>query len=257
MNPGTGAAKILCGGLLFLGFLSLSPNLQSEERPKSSSAEAPRDFPSEAKDAPRTTLSLRGKSIYSGEIPALLTSYDSVGQQSVGVSQDYTNRIINFSGIPAKYDPWAPKIGAQLTQNNVEENSVSLRRRNADVVFINKDGIAFSNGTASIQKDGPFLNVTFLSPRDANVITLDGLAFQVSSKSKKSLETAIQKHEILLIKSVPKEPITLRVREVSSGKQWERLVYPMFRSASPGVLLYIVQDVTIGKSKGTDPNYDQ
>lgn len=257
MNPGTGAWKILGAGLLFVALLSLSANLQSEEPPKSSAEEASRDFPSDAKNAARTTLSLRGKSIYSGEIPALLTSYDSGGQQSVGVSQSYMNHIIDFSGIPAKYDPWAPKIGVQLTHNNVEENSVSLRRRNTDVVFIKKDGIVFSKGTTSIHEDGPLLNVTFLSPRDLNVITLDGLVFQVSSQSKKSLETAIQKHEILLIKSVPKEPITLRVREVSSGKKWERVVYPMFRSASPGVLLYTVQDVTIGKFRGTDPNYDQ
>ena len=257
MKTRTGLAKILISSLLFLWLLSLSPALQSEEDPESSPAKASLGFPSEAKNVVRTNLSLRGKSIYAGDIPAWFTSYDSAGQQSVGVSQDYTNRIIDISEIPVEYDPWAPKIGVQLTHKNIEENSVSIRRRNAEAVFVNKDGIVFPKGNASIQKEGPFINVTFLSPRTLNVITLDGLSFQVSSRSRKSLETDIQKHEILLIKNVPKEPITLRISEVSTGKNCERVVFPMFRSASPGVLLYIIQDVTIGKSKGTDPDYNQ
>lgn len=188
-----------------------------------------------------------------GGMPMMLSVYNEKGTQTVGLSGDYHNTLIDISAFPIKRDPWKPKLAQQEGRS---QYGVSLRRRHYKTAFIDKKGIVFPGDIKKVSTAGPYVDVTFLAPKTEIVIPLKGLNIKVSSKSKGALEIVRKKHEIIEVRNVPNEPLDIEVIEEKSGKKWSSTLFPMYRGAVSGAIFYYALDVPLGERRKGDPNYD-
>ncbi|MBN2269873.1 MAG: LysM peptidoglycan-binding domain-containing protein [Sedimentisphaerales bacterium] len=211
-------------------------------------------------NARRIKLSVRGEQIYVGEVPFMLSSYNSSGETAgmgfISLSADLMNTILDISELPEKYDPWSPKLGVQIGGGQKIVGIASLRRKMCRSAFINSNGAVFPDSIRRIARGGPFVALWFSSPND-NQISLQDLKIEASSKTQESFKMRQVEGDIVILEKVPREAISLRItsRYADVNQEWTGTLFPAFRSATPGIVLYSVKNVNVGREKSKiDPN---
>jgi len=201
-----------------------------------------------------------GGKIKVGGLPLMLAAYDDAGHQGSGssgisMSGNYSNTIIDLEEIPRSLDPFWPTIGAQVSGGKTAA-TVSVRKRKVERLFLDADGLAFREERRSVAEGGPYISMTFIDPA-TKIIALSSIDVTVSNAAGKKLETTPQDFEIVLVKSVQREPLLVEVSDKQTGVKWSTKLFPMFRSSEPDLVFYTVTKVPIGKSLATDPSYEE
>lgn len=193
-----------------------------------------------------------------GDFPLILATYGATGRPAGGgglmLSGDYTNVLIDLGYISRNLDPFVPMLGVQENADR-SSTSVSIRRRKVEKLFINANGLGFPEPLRTIAKGGPFISITL---RDAahNVIDLLTVDLTITNPAGIQLVIVRQDHGIVLVKSVQRETLRLRASDRRNGQSWSTELFPMFRSSEPNLVLYSVNDVTIGQPLAAKPTYE-
>jgi hypothetical protein len=72
---------------------------------------------------------------------------------------------------------------------------------------------------------------------------------QVKTKSGRVLKTHMEEGGPLTIEGVPREPLYFAITSPASDSHWESVLFPAFRSASGGVVIYTMNDVWVRRAK--------
>ena len=204
-------------------------------------------------------LRLHGNSISTGSVPLMLLRYDKNGNGvSSGMSRISTvlrDVVLNLEELPRHVDPWSPKLGIQL-EGEEQIAIVAVRRRKADHVFLDKNGIAWPDDVNKVPGDGPTITLTFLSP-DHKVIALTELSVSVTTGDERALKTDLLEHQILRVRGVPDELLTVLAKDSKTGKSWSIPLFPKFRAADKDVILYSLLKVPVGRTLESDPTYEE
>jgi hypothetical protein len=83
----------------------------------------------------------------------MMAAYDAEGHQVATLSGNYSNTIIDLEEIPRSLDPFWPTIGAQPSSGNAAILA-SVRKRKAERLFIDADGVTFREERRSMAEGG-------------------------------------------------------------------------------------------------------
>ena len=192
-------------------------------------------------------LSVRDKKVYAGDIPFILSSRDATGEVAGGlsgaftgsISADLNDLILHFSEVP-----WDLTLGVQVEGANQLDGAVALRRNLCQSAFIDPQGLVFPGEAIEVDQTGPSITVKFSSPGG-----IGHLAVQVKTKSGRVLKTHMEEGGPLTIEDVPREMLYLTITSSASDGRWASVLFPAFRSASGGVVVYTMNDVWVRRAK--------
>ena len=194
-------------------------------------------------------LSVRNEQIYVGDTPYMLSSYDATGKTAgmgfLSLSADLRNTILYISDVPEKYDP---PLGVQVKGGRTVAAFVVLRRKMCTTAFIDSEGVVFPDKVRQVDETGPSVTVKFISP-NGNDVLLKDLVVQVKSRTGQLLRTSPTEGDMLIIKRVPREAIDITITSSASGGKWTGVLFPAYRSAKTGLVIYSLKNVSVGTEK--------
>ena len=77
----------------------------------------------------------------------------------------------------------------------------------------------------------------------------------METESGESVSQVIGEQDILHVKNVPSEVLSVLLRDKQSGKAWEMTVFPSYRSSRAGLVLYKIRGVPVGRELAVSPEY--
>ena len=201
--------------------------------------------------ARKIKLSVRNGEIYVGDVPFMLSSYDSFGKTGgmglLNLSADLRNSILDISEVPVP----GTSLSVQVEKGQKVVAIAALMRKMCKSAFINSHGAVFPDSVRKIEKDGPFVAIWFDSP-NGNQISLHDLKIEASSETQKTFKIRQVEGDIVILEKVPREPIKIRITSSTVGQEWAGTLFPAFRGATPGLVLYRVKNVNVGKEKSQE-----
>lgn len=223
--------------------------------PRSPRGGLSRPADSAASEVRRMKLTIRDKTIYAGQYPHMLSSYDAAGEAAgtgaFSLSGDMRNTIMDISDIPEESDPWSPKLGVQCGVGDKQVALVTLRRKLCSAAYIDSEGVVFPGEAREVDETGPSITVQFNSPA-GNPICLKGVSVKVKTRSGKTLKTRPVEDNMLTIEHVPREALNITVAS-SVLKHWKGVLFPAYRSAKAGLVFYCLKDVSVGEEDASPP----
>lgn len=194
-------------------------------------------------------LSVRDNSLYVGNVPFMLSSYDATGNTAGGgflsLSADLRNTILDFSDIP---ESWNPIIAVQVRGGGAVAAIVSLRRKMCASAFIDSEGIVFPDKVRQVDETGLSVTLSFRSPKGKDLL-LNDLVVQVKSRTGQIIKTRLVEDDMLTIERVPREPLDITITSSASSANWAGVLFPAYRSAKAGLVIYRLNNVSVGKEK--------
>jgi len=190
-------------------------------------------------DADYVQLHIRDGMVYAGELPHLLAQYDSDGKP-IGLSADLRNSGFDLSKLPTSS---VVGLATELNKDYSRRVKISVPRKRCQKVFINDDLLVFADSIDRVQNGGPFINIKFLSD-EKRLIPIDKLTVTITDRSRKYNPIIQIRNHTLLLGVVGTQPLKIIVRDAESGKTWTDTIFPYLRSATPGIVLYQVRNVT-------------
>jgi TPR repeat protein len=160
-------------------------------------------------------------------------------------------------------DPFSPVLGVQVDRDKTVV-AASMRVRKASEIFIDGNGLAFPetahigeriSTNRTVEDQGPFINLTFLNSA-RKPIALSTLDVKVSDANGQPLNTTNQDFEIVLVKSVQRAAIKVALTDRRNGQSWTVDLFPMYRSGTPNLILYSIQNVAVGVAVDANPQYE-
>jgi hypothetical protein len=191
-------------------------------------------------------LSVRDKQVYAGDIPFFLSSYDAdggtggvSGSSGVRLSADLRGLILHFSEVP-----WDLTLGIQVGgANGLNGATAALRRNLCRSAFIDSEGLVFPGEATEVDQAGPSITLQFDFPT-GHTPFYKNLTVQVKTKSGRDLKVNPDGSGLLsgllTFDGVPRETLYVTIESSASGKKWWGALFPAFRSASGGVVIYKV-----------------
>lgn len=163
------------------------------------------------------------------------------------LSQEFKDTIMDVSAIPTKYE-WQPTLGVQLNEDKKPVIAAALRRRMCQKAYFNQESVVFADTNRTVDAKGPSITIKLRSP-SGNDIETAGLTLECKTVAGKKLETSATKDDLFTIYDVPRETLVLTLSSADRPSGWTEKLYPLYRSAQHGLVVYCALKVPIGKEK--------
>jgi len=208
----------------------------------------------------RVKLTVKGDTVFArdqqfeGDHPFMLTVYDSRGKLAGGLgalnvprftmSGDLSNTLLDLSGIPKKHEL---SLGVQR-RGDESQVIVGIARRLCAKALIDGKGVVFPDEAQHVGNGGPFIGISFKSAGN-RPISLKSMNVNISGTVGGRYKTVVVEDDTLLVMEVARETLRVELQDRLSKEKWNVDLFPMFRGATKGVVLYNVLEVAVGKAK--------
>jgi tetratricopeptide (TPR) repeat protein len=182
----------------------------------------------------KVKIRLKDGKILWGDNPMILASYDSSGNVAgrgggLSLSANLNKVLLDLSEAGRE----KVSLGVQLENGNPRIN-VELSPNVGDQVYIDPMGVVYSREVVSLPEGGPFIEV-IVPPSWYRAVGGEGVS--VSAFAGQPLKAREVFGNNWIIEAVPKEPLSLEV--VGKSGRMSVTLFPQFRSATPGDVMYI------------------
>lgn len=180
--------------------------------------------------------------IFAGDIPLILPSFTAQGKEppcggTICLSGDITNTTLDVTALSPNRT--FVVLGTQTGKHGRTEAIASARIHNLSRLSIDKQGLASPDEAKQVVRGSSYIGLTFISPDDKPIAS-GSLLVSVSSRSKDRHVTNVNADGTLSVSGVKREPLRIHLREKASRRREVRHLFPMFRGATEGVILYTV-----------------